>query len=766
MNKKIKRVIPVILSVLSCASFTFAACGHTHAWEWKSENGMHWQECKGCDEKTTPEKHKDTDSDNKCDDCSETLAPAPVAVTGVTVSGDETVVAGQTITLTATVAPDNATDKTVSWTSSDTSKATVSGGVVTGVAEGTVTITATAGGKSGTKQITVTAAQQQPPVGGETVAVEKVELNKTTASLTVGSSDTLTATVTPDNATDATVEWSSSDTAKVTVSSQGLITAVAVGSATITATAGGKTAECEVTVTAAQQSGTTSTPLPEGKKIYVVGDSTVCDYVKAGEHEDVKKNSYYVVRYGYGTQMHEYLNVEKSQVVNLALSGRSSLSYLTENNYTTLSNSISEGDYLIIGFGHNDQKTEAANYTNPNLTTTDSSKTQGPSFKYTLYENYIKLAEEKGATPVLCTPVVRHNPSGNYSGSSGHITEDKTVGSVTYKGGDYPKAIRDLAEEKNVALVDLTAITKQIYTANNAVAVQYHAYYTYKLDTDGTTKIPDNPDTTHLNELGAKMVAYQFAQAIKTTDCGLKNHVRTEKSAPTYDNDFVDRVNASYTKPTADTFTPDKASATWTSVTEQNWYGTVFGDIGGQNKINATNFGLSASNGTFVVDCKSTNGKFSDTEGIAAIFMPIDANKDFTAEVTATVVPGSGISSTQSSFGLMLRDDIYIDEQNKSIKSNYISAGVLNGNAIFSMKDETRTLNSDAMSISAATYTLKIEKSGNSVTATVIQGGKTVTKTFTNISLTSSDPSQVYLCLYAIRSIKVTFTDVNVSVSE
>ncbi|WP_080391758.1 Ig-like domain-containing protein [Enterococcus faecium] len=79
-----------------------------------------------------------------------------------------------------------------------------------------------------------------------------VTLNKTTTTLTVGASETLSATVSPVDATDKSVKYSSSDEAIATVTPvQGKITGIAAGTATITATtANGKTAVCEVTVTA------------------------------------------------------------------------------------------------------------------------------------------------------------------------------------------------------------------------------------------------------------------------------------------------------------------------------------------------------------------------------------------------------------------------------------------------------------------------------------------------------------------------------------
>ena len=156
---------------------------------------------------------------------------------------------GATVTLTATVTPDTAPDKTVTWSTSNEAIATVSGGVVTGVKAGEVTITAKAGDKSATCTVTVT-AKQSTEDPDDPIVVTGITLDKTTATVEEGAKVTLTATVTPDTATDKTVTWSTSNEAIATVS-DGVVTGVKAGEVTITAKAGDKSATCTVTVTAA-----------------------------------------------------------------------------------------------------------------------------------------------------------------------------------------------------------------------------------------------------------------------------------------------------------------------------------------------------------------------------------------------------------------------------------------------------------------------------------------------------------------------------------
>ena len=146
--------------------------------------------------------------------------------------------AGNTATLTATVSPESATDKTVTWTSDKPEIAAVEGGTVTAKAAGTAIITAKAGDKTATCTVTVTKAD---------VAVESVTLDKTSLELKAGNNATLTATVSPEGATNKDVTWTS-DNPEVAAVEGGKVTAVSEGTAIITAKAGDKTATCTVTV--------------------------------------------------------------------------------------------------------------------------------------------------------------------------------------------------------------------------------------------------------------------------------------------------------------------------------------------------------------------------------------------------------------------------------------------------------------------------------------------------------------------------------------
>ena len=294
---------------------------HEHSYgDWSKDGTNHWHECTDAACPNQPESIKDTeahiytdDADTTCNVCGyvRTVTPEIIPVSQITLNKAETSISvGNSETLTATVAPENAANKALTWASSDEDVATVApDGTVTAVKAGAATITATAAdgsGKSAVCKVTVTgdttppahehsygdwskdgtnhwhectdaACPNQPEsikdteahiydddadttcnvcgyvrtVTPETVPVSQITLNKAETSISVGNSETLTATVAPENAANKALTWASSDEDVATVAPDGTVTAVKVGTVTITATAAdgsGKSATCTVTV--------------------------------------------------------------------------------------------------------------------------------------------------------------------------------------------------------------------------------------------------------------------------------------------------------------------------------------------------------------------------------------------------------------------------------------------------------------------------------------------------------------------------------------
>lgn len=158
-------------------------------------------------------------------------------------------------TVAYTLEPADTTEDDVTLSVADESIAKLEGNKLVAVSDGSTKITATSGIVKTSAKVTVT------------TKVEQIALSKTEGVLTVGNSVTITATITPDNATNATVNWTSSDEKVATVDSNGKVTAVAAGNATITATSesdGDVSADYALTVNkaaakpATNYSGTTS----------------------------------------------------------------------------------------------------------------------------------------------------------------------------------------------------------------------------------------------------------------------------------------------------------------------------------------------------------------------------------------------------------------------------------------------------------------------------------------------------------------------------
>ena len=177
----------------------------------------------------------------------------PIAVTGVslnkTMFGLEI---GESVTVEATVTPENATNKNVEWSIADTAVATVADGVVTGVAAGETTLTVTTVDGGHTATIPVKVVTEKVAVTGIRMPIPpSIEIKESQQSMCI-------VEVLPANATDVSVKWSSSDEKVATVTPYAVnqnavavyINGVGGGTATITATTndGGFEVSCDVTV--------------------------------------------------------------------------------------------------------------------------------------------------------------------------------------------------------------------------------------------------------------------------------------------------------------------------------------------------------------------------------------------------------------------------------------------------------------------------------------------------------------------------------------
>ncbi|MCF0053448.1 Ig-like domain-containing protein [Dyadobacter sp. LJ53] len=181
---------------------------------------------------------------------SSTVTAGNIAVSGVTIAATASVGVNNSVTLVASVEPVNATNKTLTWSTSDAGIVSVSqSGVLTGVAPGTATVTVTSqdGAKTASSVVTVS-----------NVLITSITLNKPTATVGVGDTTTIKAAVAPVNVSNKTVVWSSSNPSVATVNATGIVTAVAVGNATITATAqdaGGVSSGSALTIVSAGSCG-------------------------------------------------------------------------------------------------------------------------------------------------------------------------------------------------------------------------------------------------------------------------------------------------------------------------------------------------------------------------------------------------------------------------------------------------------------------------------------------------------------------------------
>ena len=500
---------------------------------------------------------------------------------------------------------------------------------------------------------------------------------------------------------------------------------------------------------------TKPTDLSTTSTLYIVGDSTVDEFLtEAGTPKDT---TYFYERCGWGGHIKDY--TEKLTIKNYGASGRSSKDYLGTSYYTDIKNNIKAGDYLMIGFGHNDQKSDDP------TRFTDASKpiTDNTSFQYSLYENYIKLAEDKGATPILCTPIVRLSASGDYTGSTAHKTAT----------GDYRQAIVDLGTAKSVKVIDLTTYTKDLYTKiGYDEAVYYHAITS---GVSATEPSLTSVDTTHINNYGAKCFDYYIAKELyNDSNCYLGNYVKDEITEPTKENDLKINSLYKYTPYAAPDLKSYSPADHFKTITE-GWYGTAFGDAGGDPNSAVNGYvAKETSAGVFEVGQSKDaatyhKGKMAaSAEGLAFCFKQVSISDDFTLSVKAKVLKVNG-DGKQDGFGIMLRDACWLPIKDAGILSNYVSAGIIrdgSGNvyANFSRSNLTAiTYSSNTVS----TYPkvddvveFKITRTGQSVVCETIIGSTTYTTNYLDFDFVAKDSNYFYVGMFGARGTVVEYTDV------
>lgn len=212
--------------------------------------------------------------------------------------------------------------------------------------------------------------------------------------------------------------------------------------------------------------------------LYCIGDSTMAN------KKDPDKNP----EHGWAQVLQSFFNDDIS-VVNKAVNGRSTKSFINEKRWDSIYKKLKKGDYVFIEFGHNDEKIEdSSRYTNPHT-----------AYRYNLIK-FVKESREKGAVPVLLTSIARRN------------FNEKGVLVPTH--GDYPLETRLTAQEYKVPFIDLeyyTELLEQSYGPEKSKKLHLH----FKAG-ENPYYDKDKADDTHLSLEGAKAIAQIVITQLKS----------------------------------------------------------------------------------------------------------------------------------------------------------------------------------------------------------------------------------------------------------
>ena len=230
---------------------------------------------------------------------------------------------------------------------------------------------------------------------------------------------------------------------------------------------------------------TASFILPEEKVyVYLIGDSTMSD-----------KETRAFPETGWGMPFRHFFDTSVV-VENHAMNGRSTRTFLSENRWAAVHKKLKKGDYVFIQFGHNDEvKAKVDRYTTPE------------EYKANLLR-FVNDTKDKGATPVLLTPVARRRFEN---------------GALQESHAEYSELVRVVAKDNNVAFIDLDNKSKQLL---NSFGEESSKLLFLHLEVGEHPNYPEGKvDNTHFNELGARKVAQIVLQEIIALRLGLAERI-------------------------------------------------------------------------------------------------------------------------------------------------------------------------------------------------------------------------------------------------
>lgn len=242
--------------------------------------------------------------------------------------------------------------------------------------------------------------------------------------------------------------------------------------------------------------------------VFMIGDSTMANKDTTGGKQER----------GWGMMLQPFFN-DPYVVDNHAVNGRSSKSFINEGRWQVILDKIQPGDYVIIQFGHNDEKPAVDRHTDPGSTFDDNLR------------RFIRETREKGGNPILCNCVVRRNFHRQVDSS----VEDESLRNVKYSDeevnsdtlidthGAYREVPKYIAKEMNVPFIDANKITHDLEEGLGVVkSRKLHMWF----KPGETPSIPDGRrDNTHYNIQGATMVASLLAQEMADKVPALRQHI-------------------------------------------------------------------------------------------------------------------------------------------------------------------------------------------------------------------------------------------------